>query len=59
MKDWWQTCEGPPPKDLNKGLVRIKGCLFVDLPKSYQKPSAEKWSWYGHQKNFVQTQGQA
>ena len=22
--------------------MRIKGSLFVDLPKSYQKPSAEK-----------------
>ena len=39
--------------------MRIKGSLFVDLPKSYQKPSAEKKSWQRHRKEFVQTQGQA
>ena len=34
-------------------------CSFVDLPKSYQKLSAKKRSWQGHQKDIVQTQGQA
>ena len=38
--------------------MRIKGSLFVDIPKSYQKPSAEKRSLQGHLKDFVQTQGQ-
>ena len=37
---------------------RIKGSVFVDLPKSNQKP-AEKRSWQGQQGDFVQTQGQA
>ena len=39
--------------------VRIKGSVFVDLPKSNQKPFAEKRSWQGHPGDFVQTQGQA
>ena len=39
--------------------MRIKGSLFVDLPRSHQKPSVEKRSWQGHLKDFVQTQGQA
>ena len=39
--------------------MNIKGSPFVHLPKAYQKPSAEKRSWQGHQKDFVQTQGQA
>ena len=39
-------------------MARIKGSLFVDLLKPYQKHSAEERSWQGHQKDFVQTQGQ-
>ena len=39
--------------------MRIKGSLFVDLPRSHQKLSVEKRSLQGHQKDFVQTQGQA
>ena len=39
--------------------MNIKGSPFVHLSKAYQKQSAEKKSWQGHQKDFVQTQGQA
>ena len=41
--------------------MRIEGSLFVDLPKSYPKPSAKKKSCQGqgHQKDIVQTQWQA
>ena len=55
MKDWWQAYLGPPSQD----LTEIKGSPFEHLPKAYQKPSAEPRSWQGHQKDFVQTQGQA
>ena len=55
MKDWWQAYLGPPSQD----LIKIKGSPFVHLPKAYQKSSAEQRSWQGHQKDFVQTQGQA
>ena len=51
--------KGPTRDSPMSDSVRIKGSLFIDLPKPYQKPSGEKRSWQGHPKDLVQTRGQA